>query len=89
VGSAVKVLVAIHYSCQKLVHKKCSSIKGSMSKVAKSSDTRTTVRTLAQVCESVVRAMMKVYVMKVYGKGRNLTPHHPKKTLNRWTPKFV
>jgi len=44
VGSAVKVLVAIHYSCQKLVHKKCSSIKGSMSKVAKSSDTRTTVR---------------------------------------------
>jgi len=36
VGSAVKVLVAIHYSCQKWVHKKCSGIKGSMSKVAKS-----------------------------------------------------
>jgi len=36
VGFAVKVLVAIHYStsCQKWVHKKCSGIKGSMSKVA-------------------------------------------------------
>ena len=35
-GSAVKVSVAIQYSCQKCVHKKCSGIKGSMSKVAKS-----------------------------------------------------
>jgi len=32
-GSAVKVLVEIHYSCQKWVHKKCS---GSMLKVTKS-----------------------------------------------------
>ena len=35
-GFAVKVLVAIHYSCQKWVYKKCSGIKASMSKVAKS-----------------------------------------------------
>ena len=36
-GSAVKVLVGIHYtSCQKWVHKQCSGIKGSMLKVAKS-----------------------------------------------------
>ena len=39
VGSAVKVPVAFSIqcsSCQKWVHKKCSGIKGSMSKVAKS-----------------------------------------------------
>jgi len=36
VGSAVKALVAIHYSCQTWVHKKCSGIKGSMLKVMKS-----------------------------------------------------
>jgi len=36
VVSVVEVLVVIQYICQKWVHKKCSGIKGSMSKVMKS-----------------------------------------------------
>jgi len=36
VVSVVEVLVVIQYSCQKWVHKNCSGVKDSMSKVMKS-----------------------------------------------------
>ena len=77
-GSAIKVLVAIHYSvlvqctsCQKWVHKKCSGVKGSMSKVAKSFICRGCLNSVTSACRTSSTVLGKITFEMISNQNQN------------------